>query len=352
MTDDRDGHVYKTIDIGTQTWFAENLGYDTLEATVCHRDSCDLYGRMYLASKVQTDKVNFCPAGWRIPTRDEMESLQLVLGTDYSNWISGFNGGSNTSGFSVVLAGSNSDGAYNRQGTSGEIFASDGTVYRFEKDSYKIIQYNKAKNNSVRCVRDLPESEWFYWNGTMGIDVDTKDTATHPWYVYSYEEGTKFCDPNDLVYDESATMAWDVGKCNGFCGELVPGNSFAGSTLKVDVSITPITIKEEWEGICFSYLSTVDNTSLTVSSVGGDFDGVQYDLEATSNVKTINLKWNDLPQTTFNGSAIADFLKKANTIGFNLVDDDMQNAKFDILEIGSYGSCTGNVAKPAWFDNN
>ena len=57
VTDERDGHVYKTIGIGAQMWMAENLNYsdDTnypsmLNKNTCYMndfDSCEKYGRFY-----------------------------------------------------------------------------------------------------------------------------------------------------------------------------------------------------------------------------------------------------------------------------------------------------------------
>jgi uncharacterized protein (TIGR02145 family) len=91
FTDTRDGHTYKTISVGNNTWFAENLDYDTPGSYKPTEKSCSLEGnpgRYYL---YETAK-NACPTGWHLPTDDEWTDLELSVGLDYSTVDSLFHG--------------------------------------------------------------------------------------------------------------------------------------------------------------------------------------------------------------------------------------------------------------------
>lgn len=78
--DKRDNVTYETVTIGSQTWFAENLTYNTEEiGGYCYENksaNCDKYGRLY----TWYDANNVCPSGWHLPTKAEFETLIATVG--------------------------------------------------------------------------------------------------------------------------------------------------------------------------------------------------------------------------------------------------------------------------------
>lgn len=171
ITDPRDGQIYKTIQIGTQTWMAENLNY-VIGDSYCHADdaeNCDIYGKLYphdLAMIV-------CPPGWHLPSKEEWEELIYHLGgesvaggrlkskgtvedgTGY--WKNPNTSGTNESGWSGLPGGNR----YSFLGERGLWWSSSDA----DREHYYIVfrlDYNKGSTafglsrhfKSVRCIKD------------------------------------------------------------------------------------------------------------------------------------------------------------------------------------------------------
>ena len=168
MTDSRDGQTYKTVQIGTQTWMAQNLNYET-EDSYCYGDSlkyCIKYGRYYTwaAAKIA------CPSGWHLPTRAEFETLSIAVGGDSTAGIklkstSGWRGGNGADAyfFSALPAGfvSGSTGRLSVFVSANEgweaYFWSIGADYmslKYNSNAASLDGGNMNDGFSVRCVKD------------------------------------------------------------------------------------------------------------------------------------------------------------------------------------------------------
>jgi uncharacterized protein (TIGR02145 family) len=189
FTDSRDGRKYRTIKIGGKTWMAENLSYTPQnDNSWCYTNdtlSCDKYGRLYDWETAKTA----CPAGWRLPSRQEWGYLGKAAGGDSvpsahkrtvwrgagkklkapSGWIwdSKYDTGGNGTddyGFSALPGGKYYNGKFNDAGKEGLWWVGTddwrGGAYYLKLchdcDYLGEEGYDKSGGISVRCVADNP----------------------------------------------------------------------------------------------------------------------------------------------------------------------------------------------------
>ncbi|MCL1957764.1 MAG: hypothetical protein FWF63_10600 [Fibromonadales bacterium] len=166
-----EGETYKTLVIGTQTWFQRNLNYG-IEGGRCYNHdyaNCTTYGRLYNWEAA----MNACPSGWHIPSNSEWnELINFVGGTQtagrYLKTRQGWNGSTssirNSVGFSALPGGYGASdydfrglGSYGGWWSSSESeVGSSAYVWSMSSDDEEVIRYEKDQFSlySVRCVKD------------------------------------------------------------------------------------------------------------------------------------------------------------------------------------------------------
>jgi len=114
FNDRRDDKVYKTVKIGTQTWFAENLAHKKFSGCWAFNDDNNnvaKYGYLYDQDAAE----EACPSGWHLPSDAEWTILITFLGGEKNagvkmkattTWEFDKDGkATNQSGFNALAAG-------------------------------------------------------------------------------------------------------------------------------------------------------------------------------------------------------------------------------------------------------
>lgn len=171
LVDERDGQVYRTIKVGSQTWMAENLNYvddvnfpskeifvNALNGDVGNSfDGGDVFGRYYYWSDAFESSI--CPNGWHIPEQGEWGNLYDAIGKDYKlmQAKSLWDNATDAYGFSV-LPGCYYDGERSDEAC---FWVTHRVALFFDADGihFSTMNANMAGRYwfSVRCVKDEEE---------------------------------------------------------------------------------------------------------------------------------------------------------------------------------------------------
>jgi len=178
--DSRNGIRYEAVEIGSQTWMAENLNYN-VSGSKCYKNdpaNCDKYGKLYdweTAMKV-------CPEGWHLPSKKEWEILADF--TKYRSlkakrgWGERYNG-TDDFGFKALPGGDGrSNGSFSNIGAGGFFWSASEynskTAY-FKKNEEEIWNsVDKSYLFSVRCLQDDETMKEAKQTNTF---TDTKEDA-------------------------------------------------------------------------------------------------------------------------------------------------------------------------------
>jgi uncharacterized protein (TIGR02145 family) len=203
---DIEGNYYKTIQIGTQVWMAENLkttryndGTTIPEVTdntewknltsggySWYNNDAEsfkaIYGALYNWYAV-TDIRNICPIGWHTPSREESSALSTYLGDENdaggklkeagtTHWLSPNTGATNETGFTLIPGGmrmylpdgGDPDIKFRFIGSIGALWTKEPTYDIYS--AYIVANYDgsgyfrgdnaapKSSGLSVRCIKN------------------------------------------------------------------------------------------------------------------------------------------------------------------------------------------------------
>lgn len=272
LTDSRDGQTYKTVVIGSQTWMAQNLNYETSNS-YCYNDdasNCAKYGRLYTwavaVGKSESECGHgktcplpsgniqgVCPSGWHLPSMTEWDTLFNAVGgqstagkvlKSRSGWNSfdGWNNSANGTdafGFSVLPAGKTYDGNFNQDGYIAYFWSSSEYnrdvvysmyLYYINDDANLNFSDKDFNGYSVRCLKDdgvMPESSSstglssssespFNPNIEYGKLTDSRDKHTYKTVTIGSQtwmaENLNYETPASYCYDDNPSNCTKFGR--------------------------------------------------------------------------------------------------------------------------------------------
>lgn len=194
ITDDRDGQLYSTVEIGTQCWMAEDMNIGNMVLgnagqfnngvleKYCYGNDpayCAIYGGLYLWNEAMQyvttpGTQGICPDGWHIPADADWNVMVNYLGgpnvagaamkeAGLSHWISPNAGATNASGYTGLPGGLWTGGSFINLGMLNYVWSSNEFWDPFYAYDIRLVWNNttayllndtKLYGFSVRCLMD------------------------------------------------------------------------------------------------------------------------------------------------------------------------------------------------------
>ena len=369
---DCDGHDYPTVKIGDVCWMTKNLAVESCVTSgnvysyvndqfPDETANVTAYGKLYdlaaamqgIGAKASTSLQSICPAGWQLPTTDQIEELKANYTADELRNSTGWlvNSGTNGTGFSW-------DGSGFRNGTSsyyehllleGYLWAVDMTSGTPQPALYKMM----CGCNEIFRVYDF-----------NGISASIRCVKTPETFTCGT---SKMKDANDNEYETMliGTQCWT--KTNLRATKDRNGNDFingisaaAGSFDEYEDAVIYIPTVEKWN---------VNNSSVTYNN---NTFGYYYNWTAANNVCPVGWhlpsdeEWTTMEQTQTSmdvtgyglrgdhaGKLAGEGWKPSTTAGApgNASDPDHNASGFSAVPAGfCYGSSLfGNAGYSTFF---
>ena len=202
IKDSRDGHTYKTVIIGNQVWFAENLNYNDKKSVCPMKDEkyCDKYGRLYkffaerLTDSTASSLADVCPSGWHIPDSLDWEELFAYVKANNDGEAIGVSlksrSGWYAEGDSVFIEGD--------EGKGGRLGSVDST------------RFGATRGTNRFGFSALPAGSC--WETGCYVDDDTRFVAQ----PFLSDRGGTFklaLDKDDILYDEDGYFGFTSVRC-------------------------------------------------------------------------------------------------------------------------------------------
>jgi uncharacterized protein (TIGR02145 family) len=209
------GQIYNTVAIGGQCWLKENLNVGIMIDSLanpsnngiiekyCYGNNlanCTTYGGLYQWDEAMqyvttSGTKGICPSGWHMPTNTEFQTLATTVSND-GNALkavgqgTGNGAGTNSSGFSALLAGARGyAGNFYSLGYNPFLWSStvDNATYAIlmylsQYDGSIFLTYNdKGYGFSVRCIKDASTDINDHSNKTLPKSIDLLQNYPNPF---------------------------------------------------------------------------------------------------------------------------------------------------------------------------